>query len=180
MGPAGECAADRWPGSAAHVACRTSADQNVTALPPRQRSRREPGLWQTFGPLAPYLMHEDVTDLFVTGAGELWADGGPRGLRRIPGWRSDESATRALAVRLISAGGRHIDEATPFVDVRLRGGVRVHAVLPPVSTGGTVLSVRIPSTTMPSLADLTAARRARRRPVGGCSDGRWRRAPTSS
>ena len=114
----------------------------------------EPGLWQTFGPLAPYLMHEDITDLFVTGSGELWADGGPRGLRRVAGWGGDEQATRALAVRLISAGGRHIDEATPFVDVRLRGGVRVHAVLPPVSTGGTLLSVRIPSTVMMGLSDL--------------------------
>ncbi len=116
----------------------------------------EPGLWQTFGPLAPYLMHDGVTDLFITGGGALWADGGARGLRRVEGWEGDEAATRALAVRLISAGGRHIDEATPFVDVRLRGGVRVHAVLPPVSTGGTLLSVRIPSSTTMRLPDLVA------------------------
>jgi pilus assembly protein CpaF len=118
----------------------------------------EPGLWQTFGPLAPYLMHDEVTDLFITGTGELWADGGSRGLRRVVGWSGDEQATRALAVRLISAGGRHIDEATPFVDVRLRGGVRVHAVLPPVSTGGTLLSVRIPSSETMRLPDLVERR----------------------
>ncbi|MES1170465.1 MAG: hypothetical protein ABUL47_07245, partial [Leifsonia sp.] len=94
------------------------------------------GLWQTFGPLAPYLLHDGVTDLFITAGGELWADGGERGLRRIDGWCSDERTTRDLAVRLVASGGRHLDEATPFVDVRLLNGIRVHAVLPPVSTGG--------------------------------------------
>ena len=117
---------------------------------------REPGLWRTFGPLAPYLLRPGVTDLFVTGTGDLWSDGPPDGLRREEGWRADRSAARELAIRLIAAGGRHIDEATPFVDVRLRGGVRVHAVLAPVSTGGALLSIRIPSRQQPRLDDLVA------------------------
>lgn len=116
-----------------------------------------PTPWHTFGPLAPYLLRGGVTDLFVNGAGELWADGGPRGLRRLEGWRADEAATRDLAVRLIARGGRHIDESTPLMDVRLDGGVRVHAVLPPVSTGGTLLSIRIPAPTQPRLPDLMAS-----------------------
>jgi pilus assembly protein CpaF len=124
-------------------------DSTFSAAPPTP--------WQTFGPLAPYLLRGGVTDLFVNGAGELWADGGPRGLRRLEGWRADEAATRELAVRLIARGGRHIDESTPFMDVRLEGGVRVHAVLPPVSTGGTLLSIRIPIPTQPRLPDLVAA-----------------------
>ncbi|WP_082581190.1 TadA family conjugal transfer-associated ATPase [Leifsonia sp. Root227] len=121
------------------------------------------GLWQTFGPLAPYLLHDDVTDLFITAGGELWADGGERGLRRIDGWCSDERTTRDLAVRLVASGGRHLDEATPFVDVRLLNGIRVHAVLPPVSTGGTLLSVRIPSGRVLGLPDLLADRAITRR-----------------
>jgi pilus assembly protein CpaF len=124
-------------------------DSTFSAAPPTP--------WQTFGPLAPYLLRGGVTDLFVNGEGELWADGGPRGLRRLEGWRADEAATRELAVRLIARGGRHIDESTPFMDVRLEGGVRVHAVLPPVSTGGTLLSIRIPIPTQPRLPDLVAA-----------------------
>ena len=120
-------------------------------------STREPGLWRTFGPLAPYLLRPGVTDLFVTGAGELWSDGPPHGLRREEGWSADERSARELAVRLISAGGRHIDESTPFVDVRLRGGVRVHAVLPPVSTGGALLSIRVPPRAQPQLDELVEA-----------------------
>lgn len=123
------------------------------ALPPAA-SLPPPGLWSTFGPLAPYLMRDGVTDLFITGDGALWSDGGPAGLHRIAEWRADEHQTRRLAVELIARGGRHIDEATPFVDVRLHDGVRVHAVLPPVSTGGTLLSIRIPGRTTLRLSDL--------------------------
>jgi pilus assembly protein CpaF len=99
-------------------------------------------------------MREGVTDLFITGDGSLWSDGGPSGLHRIAEWRADEPETRRLAVDLVARGGRHIDEATPFVDVRLHDGVRVHAVLPPVSTGGTLLSIRIPGRTTLRLAEL--------------------------
>jgi len=116
-----------------------------------------PGLWETFGVLTPYLQRPGITDLFITATGELWCDGGPGGLQRIDDWHGDEPDVRRLAVQLIARGGRHIDEATPFVDVRLRGGVRVHAVLPPVSTGGTLLSIRIPSADVMTLHELAAA-----------------------
>jgi pilus assembly protein CpaF len=43
------------------------------------------------------------------------------------------------------------------VDVRLRDGVRVHAVLPPVSASGTLLSIRVPRRERFRLDDLAAA-----------------------
>ncbi|MGN6503765.1 MAG: CpaF family protein, partial [Pseudolysinimonas sp.] len=64
---------------------------------------------------------------------------------------------RDLAIRLIAAGERHVDEATPTVDVRLGDGMRVHAVLPPISPGGAVLSIRIPSRRPLSLDELEAS-----------------------
>jgi pilus assembly protein CpaF len=148
------------PPPASHGTVRTvtssdSRDPGGPARRPADIDQRTP--WHTFGPLAPYLLRDGVTDLFVNGAGELWADGGARGLRRLDGWHADERSTRELAVRLIARGGRHIDEATPFVDVRLEGGVRVHAVLPPVSTGGTLLSIRIPNPHRARLPDLVAS-----------------------
>lgn len=114
----------------------------------------EPGIWATFGPLTPYLMREGITDLFVTGDGALWSDGGPRGLHRVDGWCADAHVARQLAIRLIAQGGRHIDEATPFADVRLADGVRVHAVLPPISTAGALLSIRVPSASALGLDEL--------------------------
>ncbi|GGH43344.1 TadA family conjugal transfer-associated ATPase [Microbacterium album] len=95
------------------------------------------------GPLAPYVADARVTDLFVNGADGLFVDRGD-GPRPDPTWRASEREVRELAIELIGRGGRHIDDATPCVDVRLRDGVRVHAVLPPVATSGTALSVRIP------------------------------------
>src|SRR5690606_39446938 len=91
-----------------------------------------------FGPLAPLLAPAAVTDLFVNGDGGVWVDEGSGAQRReVAGL--DEQKLRELAVQIIAAGGRHVDEASPCVDVRLRDGIRVHAVLPPVSTVGTLL-----------------------------------------
>ncbi len=123
-------------------------------LQPDATARGEPGPWETFGPLTPYLMREGVTDLFLTGDGVLWSDGGSRGLHRVDGWRSDPQGARRLATRLIASGGRHLDEATPFADVRLGGGIRVHAVLSPISTSGAVISIRVPSAVVPGIDDL--------------------------
>lgn len=97
-----------------------------------------------FGPLAPYVGRPNTTDVFVNGAHHVWIDRGA-GLEPVGDVGMTEADLRALAVRLINLGGRHIDEATPCVDVRLAGGVRVHAVLPPISSTGTLLSIRVPS-----------------------------------
>lgn len=108
------------------------------------------------GPLAPYAGDGPVTDLFVNGPRGLWIDRGA-GPEREPAWSADEEKVRALAVRLIARGGRHIDEATPAVDVRLGRGIRVHAVLPPISTRGTLISVRVPRAAGFPLAALARA-----------------------
>lgn len=109
-----------------------------------------------FAELAPLVSDPDVTDVFANGPDELWADRGS-GLERQCSTGLDESGLRDLAVRLIALGGRHIDEATPCVDVRLNDGIRVHAVLPPISTHGTLLSIRLPSARRMTLSDLDAA-----------------------
>jgi pilus assembly protein CpaF len=104
-------------------------------------------------PLARYLDDPDVTDLFVNGSSGLFVDRG-RGASPAPEWRAREEDVRDLAIALIGLGGRHIDDATPCVDVRLQGGIRVHAVLPPVAAEGTAISIRVPRVDSPDLADL--------------------------
>lgn len=100
-----------------------------------------------------YLDDPAVTDLFVNGWAGLFVDRGSGPVAE-PGWRADEEDVRELAVALISLGGRHIDDASPAVDVRLDGGMRVHAVLPPVSAEGTAISIRVPRLDRPSLETL--------------------------
>jgi pilus assembly protein CpaF len=107
------------------------------------------------GPLAGFAAGDGVTDLFVNGESGLWVDAGAGPVRE-PRWERGEAAVRELAVRLIALGGRHIDETSPCVDVRLADGIRVHAVLPPASSTGTLLSIRLPRAERPNLATLAA------------------------
>jgi pilus assembly protein CpaF len=98
-----------------------------------------------FGVLAEVVARAGVTDVFVNPDGSVWCDAG-QGAAAVDGMRLPPDEARELAVRLVSLGGRHVDEATPAMDVRLGDGVRVHAVLPPVSPGGAALSIRLQRT----------------------------------
>src|SRR5688500_1985966 len=60
-------------------------------------------------PLAPYLDDGAVTDLFINGSAGLFVDRGS-GAQAAPEWRATEDDVRDLAVALIGAGGRHIDD----------------------------------------------------------------------
>lgn len=117
---------------------------------PQARSGRSGGYPTEFAQLAPLVADPEITDIFVNGPGDVWVDRGAGSVRASGSQFEadggfDEVAIRALAVRLIDLGGRHIDETTPCVDTRLADGIRVHAVLPPVSPRGTLLSIRLPS-----------------------------------
>lgn len=109
-----------------------------------------------FGALSALVADPRTTDVFVNGAGGVWVDRGV-GLERVPAIVMAEDEVRALAVRLLSLGGRHVDEASPTVDARLHDGIRVHAVLPPISPSGTLLSIRLPRLQRLTLDDLASA-----------------------
>jgi pilus assembly protein CpaF len=94
------------------------------------------------GPLEALLRAPGVTDVLVNGPREVWVDRGA-GLERADLCFPDEDAVRRLAVRLATAAGRRLDDAVPWVDAGLPDGTRLHAVLPPVSSGGTCLSLRV-------------------------------------
>lgn len=110
------------------------------------------------GPLEPLLADPEVTDVLVNGPDQVWVDAGdglvPAGVR-FP----DETAVRRLAQRLAACAGRRLDGARPTVDARLPGGgVRLHAVLPPVSPEGTLVSLRVVRRRAFSMPDLVARR----------------------
>lgn len=109
-----------------------------------------------FGVLAPSVRDPAVTDVFLNPDGSVWVDRGS-GSEAIEGMRVPAPEARELATRLIAAGGRHVDEAHPCTDVRLGAGIRVHAVLPPVSPRGAVLSIRLPRARPFRLDELEAA-----------------------
>jgi pilus assembly protein CpaF len=109
------------------------------------------------GPLQQFLSDADVSDVLVNGPGPVWVDRGEGPVRssvRV----DDEQMVRRLAQRLVTACGRRLDDAAPYADARLRDGTRVHAVLPPLSPMGTLLSLRLPPRRTFTLEDLVARR----------------------
>jgi pilus assembly protein CpaF len=108
------------------------------------------------GPLDALLREPGVTDVLVNAPDAVWVDRGC-GLERSTVRFRDEAAVRALAQRLAASAGRRLDDAQPFVDARLAGGVRLHAVLPPVSPVGTLVSFRVPAARTFGIDDLVSA-----------------------
>lgn len=94
------------------------------------------------GPLQPLLDDPAVTDVLVNGPADVWAERDGR-LVRVPVDLGDPARVRELAVRLAAAGGQRLDDARPAADARLPDGTRLHAVLPPVADGCTLLSLRV-------------------------------------
>ena len=107
------------------------------------------------GPLEPLLADPDVTDVLVNGPRDVWVERSGV-LEPVDVQLGGEPDVRRLAQRLAVRAGRRLDDSAPWVDARLPDGVRLHAVVPPVSPGGTVLSLRVPSRVRRSLADLVA------------------------
>ena len=108
------------------------------------------------GPLEPHLRDPLVTDVLVNGDGSVWLDRGD-GLEPAAGEPLGADAARLLAVRLAGQAGRRLDESQPWVDGLLPGGVRLHAVLPPLVDGGAHLSLRVPRRSLSRLDDLQFA-----------------------
>jgi pilus assembly protein CpaF len=104
-------------------------------------ARVQAELWG-LGPLQSLVDRAGATDVLVNGPDEVWLDTGA-GLCRVPCVLGAEADVRALAVRLAAGSGRRLDEASPWVDARLDRGVRLHAVIPPVSPNGTLISLRM-------------------------------------
>ncbi|MBO1901620.1 Flp pilus assembly complex ATPase component TadA [Leucobacter weissii] len=113
---------------------------------------------RAFGGLLPLIDDPELQDLLIQvsgGVGGLWLDRG-EAPERVAGWEAPVGAVRELAIGLIAAGGRHLDELHPCADVHLGGGIRAHAVLPPVAVSGTAISVRLPRAAPPRFEDLVA------------------------
>src|SRR5262249_851394 len=87
---------------------------------------------------------------------DVWVDRGD-GLERGGVTFAAPADVRRLAQRLAAACGRRLGEGAPYVDARLPGGTRLHAVLPPVATHGPHLSLRTFRHRAYTLADLVGS-----------------------
>jgi pilus assembly protein CpaF len=108
------------------------------------------------GPLEELLFLPNLTDILVNRFDDVWIDRG-NGLEKTEVRFISESAAQEFAKRIATQGHRRLDEAQPFVDIQTDAGLRFHAILPPVSTSGVSMSIRMPLRNSLTLEDMLAS-----------------------
>jgi pilus assembly protein CpaF len=96
------------------------------------------------GPLEALLRDPAVTDVMVNGPDEVHVE---RDGRVVPaGVRfEDDAHLTGVLRRVLGPLGVRLDRAHPYADAVLPGGVRLHAILPPLATRPTVTLRRVPA-----------------------------------
>ena len=77
----------------------------------------------------------------VNGPYEIWIERAGR-LHQSDVQFNDEWHLRRIINKMVAQVGRRIDETSPMVDARLPDGSRVNAVIPPLSLGGPLITIR--------------------------------------
>ncbi len=93
------------------------------------------------GPLEELMRDSDIDEIMVNGPGKIFAE------RRGQLFLTDKvfnnaDHVRAVIDRILMPVGRTVNERTPYVDARLNDGSRVHAIIPPLSLTGPMLTIR--------------------------------------
>jgi len=92
-------------------------------------------------PIAHLILDPAITEVMVNGSGRIFVERDGR-LEAVAGVTVREQHLRVAVRNLARALGDDISEEQPLLDSRLPDGSRVAAALPPVSLGGTTLTVR--------------------------------------
>jgi pilus assembly protein CpaF len=92
-------------------------------------------------PIAPLILDPGITEVMVNGSGRVFVERDGR-LDLVPGVTVRDENLRVAVRNLARALGDEVSEERPLLDARLPDGSRVAAALPPVSLGGTTLTIR--------------------------------------
>ncbi len=94
-----------------------------------------------YGPLEPLLARDDIADIMVNGAKQVFIE--VNGKVEQTGVRfRDNQQLLNICQRIVSQVGRRVDESSPICDARLPDGSRVNVIAPPLSIDGTALTIR--------------------------------------
>jgi pilus assembly protein CpaF len=94
------------------------------------------------GPIESLLRDPDVTEVMVNGPDDVYVERKGRIENVGRGLFEGEEAVFHLIERIVGPLGLRVDESCPFVDARLPDGSRFHAIVPPLSLCGPVVTVR--------------------------------------
>jgi pilus assembly protein CpaF len=93
------------------------------------------------GPLEEYLEDDEITEIMVNHAEQIYVEQNGR-LTLCDKTFSSDKAVLGVIERIVAPIGRRIDESSPLVDARLRDGSRVNAIIPPLALKGPSLTIR--------------------------------------
>src|SRR5256885_9600666 len=94
------------------------------------------------GPIERLLKDPEVSEVMVNGADDVYVERKGR-IERVEGLVFEgEGQVFHLIERIVAPLGLRVDESCPFVDARLPDGSRVHAIIPPLSLCGPVVTIR--------------------------------------
>jgi pilus assembly protein CpaF len=93
------------------------------------------------GPIQDLLLDDSVNEIMVNRRDQIYVE---RGGKLVKTNQSFSGTAQLLGVieRIVAPLGRRIDEKTPYVDARLPDGSRVHAIIPPLSVQGPMITIR--------------------------------------
>ena len=106
-----------------------------------------------FGPLEPLLARDDISDIMVNGARDVFIEVNGK-IEKTNVQFQDNAHLLNICQRIVSLVGRRVDESSPMCDARLLDGSRVNVIVPPLSVDGPVLTIRKFKADKLSLADL--------------------------
>ena len=94
-----------------------------------------------FGILEDLLADEKITEIMVNGCDNIYIEKNGK-IEKTDIKFSDIEKLKTIINRIVAPIGRHVDEASPIVDARLKDGSIVNVVLSPISLTGPILTVR--------------------------------------
>ncbi len=106
-----------------------------------------------YGPLEWLLRDEDVSEIMVNGAEQLFVERSGEVFETDVKFDDDEHVLRIID-RILNPLGRRVDADTPTADARLPDGSRVNVAIPPVAVDGPTITIRKFLRTKMTIGDL--------------------------
>lgn len=91
--------------------------------------------------LSDMLDDDSITEIMINGADNIFIERAGRLCRYDRTFESEERL-KSVIQHIVAECNRLVNESFPIVDARLKDGSRVNVVLPPVSLGGCVMTIR--------------------------------------
>ncbi|MDC4233797.1 Flp pilus assembly complex ATPase component TadA [Actinomyces sp. B33] len=135
-----------------------SIDALSDPLTPLEREERFAALVAEvsgLGPIQPLLDDPTVEEIWINSSSRVFAARG--GVAELTTVILTDQQVRDLVERMLHHSGRRLDLSQPFVDATLRGGERLHVVIPPVTGRHWSVNIRKHVQRARTLADLVDA-----------------------